>query len=73
MALTEERAGQIAMIALQMKMEEGGIRLIPKEIKRDMINEAKKLGISAPELAQFVKIAITKAFNKTIAELDSIK
>ena len=52
MALTKERMGQIAMIALQQKMEQDGIRLNPKELKRQINNEAKTLGIPASELAE---------------------
>ena len=73
MALSEERVGQIAMLALQSKMEKDGVTLNPKEIKREITNQAKNLGIPASELAEFAKIAIKSAFDKTMAELDSIK
>lgn len=73
MALTQERIGQIAMLALQKKMSQDGIRLNSKEIKREITNEAKSLGIPAPELAEFAKILIKGAFDKTMAELDTIK
>lgn len=72
MALSTERLGQIALRALQHKMEEEGVRLMPKELKRSIHNEAKKLGVSAQELAEFVKLVYKSAFDKTMAELDSI-
>ncbi|MBU6431592.1 MAG: hypothetical protein KGJ58_01565 [Patescibacteria group bacterium] len=72
MTLTSERTGKIAMLALQRKMERDGIRLIPKEIKREIVNESKNLGIQTFELAEFAKIVIKEAFEKTMAELDSI-
>lgn len=73
MALTQERIGQIATLALQRKMGQDGIRLNSKEIKREIANEAKNLGIPATEMAEFAKIMIKDAFDKTMAELDSIK
>ena len=72
MVLTQERIGQIAMMALQRKMTQDGIRLNPKEIRREVANEAKNLGIPASELAEFLKIVIKDAFDKTMAELDLI-
>jgi hypothetical protein len=73
MTLTTEKIGQIAVLALQSKMEESGLNLNPKTIKREIANEAKKLGIPAHELAEFAKIMLKSAFDKTMAELDSIK
>ena len=72
MVLTQDRIGQIALLALQKRMEENGISLNPKELKRGIHNEAKELGIPAPELAEFAKVVYKKAFEKTMAELDSI-
>ncbi len=74
MALSKERIGEIAMLILQSKLESDGlIRLTPKEIKRSMANESKNLGIPAHEMAEFAKIVLKTAFDKTMAELDSIK
>lgn len=73
MALSPERIGQIALLALQSKLEEGGLNLNPKEIKRSIANEAKKLGVPAHEMAEFVKIVLKAAFEKTMTELDSMK
>jgi hypothetical protein len=73
MALSSDRIGEIAMLALQHKMEtEGMITLNPKEIRRQIHNMAKTLGIPVPELAQFVKIVYTDAFTSTMSELDSM-
>ena len=72
MVLSQDRIGQIALQALQQKMEGEGIRLNPKELKRQIHNEAKSLGIPAPELAEFAKLIYKSAFDKTMAELESI-
>ncbi len=73
MALSKERQGEIAMIILQHKLEkEGELKLIPSEVKRQLHNSAKNLGIPASELAEFVKITLEKAYAKTVAELDVI-
>jgi hypothetical protein len=73
MALSQEKIGQIAMRYLQKTLEkEGGIRLNPKEIKREIANEAKSLGITVSEAAEFAKIVLKTAYDKTVAELDSV-
>ena len=67
------KIGQIAMQFLQKKLEsDGGIRLAPKVIKREVANEAKSLGITVSEAAEFAKIVLKTAFDKTMAELDSV-
>lgn len=72
MVLTKERAGQIAMQALQMKMEADGIRLNPKELKRHIHNEAKEIGVTTQELAELAKLIYRGAFEKTMAVLEEI-
>ena len=72
MALTSERVGQIAMIAFQSRKEEEGVRLNPKQIRRDISNEARKLGIPVHEAAQFVQLMFREAYDKTMAELDEL-
>ena len=74
MALTKERIGEIAMVILQYKLEQDGeLCLNPKEVKRDVTNNSRKLGIPVHESAEFAKIVIKAAYEKTIAELDTIK
>lgn len=74
MALTQERIGQIAMAALKQKMGEegGGLRLNPKTVKRQVSNEAKSLGVSPGEAAEFVMILIKEAYEDTMKELQSM-
>jgi hypothetical protein len=72
MSLSPERAGQIALVVLQQKMEEDGVRLNPRNIKRDLVSESKRLGIPLRELAEFVSGVMKTAYEKTIAEIDKI-
>ncbi len=73
MALSKERIGEIAVLVLQNKMEQDGVRLNPKEIKREIINSSKKFGITVQEGAEFVGIVIKTAYDRTMAEIDAIK
>lgn len=74
MALTKERIGEIAVQALQRQMEQNGnISLNPKEVKRQIANEAKTLGISPRDMAEFAKMVYKTAYDKVMAELDTIK
>ncbi len=73
MALSKERIGEIAMVFLQSKLEQDGIRLNPKEIKREIINGSKKFGFTPQEIAEFIEIVIKTAYEKTMVELGEIK
>ncbi|MFA6227475.1 MAG: hypothetical protein WC631_03315 [Candidatus Paceibacterota bacterium] len=73
MTLSKERAGEIAVLVLQDKMErDGGIRLNPKEIRRELTNGAKKLGILPSEMAELAKMFLATTYQKVVAELDSM-
>ncbi len=52
--MTEERKGQIALLLVKARFKDEGIRLKPY-MKRDIGNFAKKIGIPADELIQFVE------------------
>lgn len=69
MALSKERLGEIALRALQENMEQEGIRLRPKEIRREVHNEAKRLMITEREAAELITTIIEAAYQKTMAEL----
>ena len=74
MSLSKERIGEIAMLVLQHKLEQdNGVRLNPKEIKREIINSSKKFGITPQEGAEFVGIILKTAYDKTMAEVEAIK
>ena len=44
----------------------------PIEVKREVSNLSQKTGISLAEAAEFMKIFLSEAYNKTIAKLDKI-
>ncbi len=52
--LTEERKGQIALLFVKDRFRSEGIRLKP-DMKRDIGNTAKKIGVSVDELLQLVE------------------
>jgi hypothetical protein len=73
MALSKERIGEIAMLVLQEKLErDGNIRLNPSEIKREVSNTSKKLGITPQEGAEFVGIILKTAYDKCMAEVQKV-
>jgi len=73
MALSKERIGEIAMLVLQNRLEQDdGIRLNPKEIKREIINSSKKFGVTSQEGAEFVGIILKTAYEKTMAEVEAM-
>jgi hypothetical protein len=70
MVLSESRINEIAFRMLKIKMEREGINLNPKEVKREITNEAKNLGVTPQELAEFAKLIYTSAYRKVMAELE---
>ncbi|HUC88470.1 MAG TPA: hypothetical protein VMR49_00365 [Candidatus Paceibacterota bacterium] len=72
MALTKERINEIAFFVLMDKMEHEGLPLKPKEVKRAVINNAKKSGIPTNEVAEFAKVMFEELYKKTIAEFDKV-
>lgn len=73
MALSQERANELAMQVLQEKIERSGdLKLIPSEIKRNVHNSAKKMNVPPQEVAGLIKIVLEKAYLKTVAELNAI-
>ena len=72
MSLSKERVNEIAKNILQLHMEKEGIRLRPIEVKREVSNLSQKTGISLAEAAEFMKIFLSEAYNKTIAKLNKI-
>jgi len=52
--MTEERKGQIALLLLKDRLRSEGIRLKP-DIKRDIGNQATKIGVPIEEAVQFVE------------------
>jgi len=61
--LTEERKGQIALLYLKAKFQDEGIRLKP-DMRRQIGNEAAKIGIKAEEAEQFVEELVREMVEK---------
>ena len=55
--LTKERMGEIALLHLKNKLRNEGIRLKP-DMKRQIGNEAKELGITVEEAMQFAEVFV---------------
>jgi len=72
MELSEERIGRIALLILQQKIERDGFEIKPKDVKRQMTNNAKDLGISVSEMAAFTKIVVVPLHEKIQRELDTL-
>jgi len=72
MALSKEKTNEIAMQLLQAQMEKEGLRLRPSEVKREMSNLSKRLGISKEEAAEFAKIITEQIYTKTVNEFNKI-
>ena len=73
MALSEKRIGEIAMISLQAKLEkDGGLKLMPSEVKREVKISAKNLNIPTTEVAEFFKLLLENGYIKTITEIEKM-
>lgn len=70
--LSKERMGEIALIVLLSKVRRDGITFKPEEIRRQILNEAKKLGLEKVEAALFAKAVATEIFKESMAKIDSI-
>jgi hypothetical protein len=73
MSLNTKRAGEIAMLVLQDRLErQNDIRLNPHEIRSEIMTSAKRLNLTPQEAAEFARIIIKNAFGKTMQEIDAI-
>lgn len=61
---------QIALKALLSKAEREGVRLCPKEIRRETINSAKTLEVTVAEMAEFQKVLLTHVYDIVMVELN---
>lgn len=55
MALSQQRKGEIALLALKYEKKRAGVRLCPETFKRDVGNMAKNLGIEKEEAMEFAR------------------
>lgn len=73
MALDPKRAGEIALLHLTQQFEREGFNLTPEKLKRELKNQAKKLGITPGEMAGFARIFVENDYAKKIAILNEIE
>ncbi len=73
-SMSKERRGEISLLVLQLLLEsDGKLVLQPSEVKRQVHNLSKKIGIPAHEVAEVLEAVFHVAFHKVIEELDKIK
>lgn len=73
--LSVEKANEIAMKVLLLKLEkspEDFSNFTPSELKREVNNVSKKLGITVKETAEFIKLMLEKNHQKILNKLDEI-
>jgi len=58
--MTEERKGQIALLIVRAKFRDDGLRLKP-DLKRELANTAKKIGVPPEEFLLFAETLIREA------------
>lgn len=73
MAIDEKRKGELAYLFLKEHMRSIGIRnMQPNEFRRQMGNEAKKMGLEVKELTEFVELIsrelIEEMFSKKMSQ-----
>lgn len=69
MALSKDRKGELAFIFLKATLEDKGVELKPKEVKRSVKNMSKNLGISSAEAAEFILEMTKEIYDDTVKEL----
>ena len=72
MALSEKRAGEIAILAWKSKILKGGFEIKPKEIRRQAQDLARELNITVPEAAEFLHGAMSYAYDEAVCVLRSM-
>jgi hypothetical protein len=73
MALSNERLGEIALLALQVIVEQEDIKFNLKGVKQEIMNTSEKLGISHAEAAEFIEFLYVGAYQKIQDVINSIK
>ena len=72
MALSKERLGEIAVLVLTHKLKKEGMMVKPKELRSEVFNAAKAIGISPIETAEFLKEGLKLLFEDANRELDAL-
>ena len=61
------RKGQIAVLLVKHKLRENGVRLTPN-LRREIGNDAKSIGISFDEAAEFVELIVRELVEEAFAK-----
>ena len=64
--MNKERMGEIALLIFKNKLREDGVRLRPG-FRREIGNEASKIGIAPAELGEFAEIVIRELVEQTFS------
>ena len=64
--MDDQRRGEIAIMIVKNMLREKGIRLTPN-YRRELGNEAKVIGVSAHELAEFVEPIVRELVEETFS------
>lgn len=70
--MTDQRRGEIALMYIKARVRDKGLPCHPEAISRAIGNEAKHLGISNSEFAEFARLLYRELVDEAVAELGRI-
>ena len=73
MTLSEKRQGEIALAILKVKFRKKPTLPNPEEMKRNIGNVSKEVGISQKELAEFSILLVKELTEEYISEMEKVK
>lgn len=65
--MDEKRKGEIALLLVKNQIKEKGVR-ISQNLRRDIGNDAKNIGISTDEAMEFMELIVRELVEKTFAK-----
>jgi|TARA_Y100000310_G_C20419739_1_gene686098 hypothetical protein len=65
--MDEKRKGELAVMFLKNQLRQKGVRLTPN-LKREIGNEAKAIGIDVEEATEFVEIIVRELVEESFAK-----
>ncbi|MEK7603609.1 MAG: hypothetical protein AAB461_00630 [Patescibacteria group bacterium] len=65
------RKGQIALLLLKHQLRKKGVKLTPN-IRREIGNDAKAIGISIEEATEFVGLIVRELVEETLAKIEKL-
>ncbi len=66
--LTNERMGEVALLVLQLQIEEEGVKIGGKEFLDGIRRKAEALGISPDEAGQFLQQLVQDSLTRMLAK-----